>query len=166
MPPGWYPTPQGPRFWDGRQWLAPPPNPHAELVTSPVLGWIIVAGGAVVAIGSFMPWASALGGLVSKSGIDGGDGWITLLLGLGVVGLGIAIGCKQGTLPLPIITAVLGLAATALAAFEVSDVHDRQLDTGAGLWIILIAGLLVLGSSVAGAFVRERRADGAPIARM
>jgi len=156
MAPGWYPTPEGPRYWDGYRWAPPPPKPFTELVTTPLLGWLMSGAGALVFVGSFMDWASAFGGLVSKTGVDGGDGWITVLLGAGMIGLGIAIGRKQGLLPLTMIVAVLSACAGALAVYEVSDVHKHSLDVGPGLWVIIVGALAGFCLGIAGAFVRER----------
>lgn len=41
--------------------------------------FMIMGGGAALAIGSFLTWASL--GPFSATGIDGGDGWFTLIGG-------------------------------------------------------------------------------------
>src|SRR5918992_328456 len=52
----------------------------------------VMAGGALAILGSVMPWistASASGG-IAYSGVDGGgDGWVTVIAGVGLIGLAI-----------------------------------------------------------------------------
>lgn len=160
--PGWYPTPYGMQYFDGYQWLPPQPPLHPgpqqlayrDRVAAPLTGWLLLASGAIIAVGSFMPWATALGGVLSKSGIDGGDGWITVILGLAAVGLGLAAGMRKGLLPLMIIGALCSIGSAALAVYEMHDVHSRALTIGSGLVIILIAAGAGFVVSLVGTFAR------------
>jgi hypothetical protein len=49
-------------------------------------GVALMAGGALLAVGSFLEWGSVFG--VGVTGMDGGDGWFTLIAGAVVVALG------------------------------------------------------------------------------
>lgn len=91
----------------------PPPEPHVasppqeqrRLSGTRAAGWsfrpigFALVGAALLAfIGSFLPWAEALGGLVTANGTDG-DGIMTLvvaLIGEGL-GLGVAFGRRRST---------------------------------------------------------------------
>lgn len=164
MNPGWYPDPVNPailRYWDGWQWTpaARPRVVRTERVSNPVLGWIIAGSSALIAIGSFLPWATALGGLISKAGTDGGsDGWVTLVIGLCGLGIGIAIGAGQGLIWAPILTLLLGIAAGAVGAADVNDISNRAgLAVGPGLVIILLASVAVVALSIAAMFVRAEK---------
>src|SRR5580765_5169526 len=96
LPRGWHTNPAGGEsYWDGYRWthyraVAP------DKVTIPALGWVLLAAGVLVAVGAFMPWITALGGVLSRNGLDAGsDGIITLVCGLVLAGLGLTIGLKQ-----------------------------------------------------------------------
>jgi hypothetical protein len=161
MPPGWYPDPLAApvlRWWDGRMWTgllyAMPTQPReSDLV--PVLGWLCGVTGLIIAIGSFMNWATALGGLVSVSGTDGGPGYVTLLLGtsIGLLGLLTGLRVSDGR-PLLIANFIASVSAVAFAIYEMHDVHSQQLAIGGGLWLIALAAVtgavLALIGSIAG----------------
>jgi hypothetical protein len=67
LPAGWYPTaPMQETYWDGHIWT-PYRRVPPESVMEPILGWLLAASGAVLVVGSFMPWASGLNGLVTQS---------------------------------------------------------------------------------------------------
>lgn len=116
---------------------------------------ITVGGGALAAAGSFMPWLTAtvsfLGTTISRSGLDGGgDGVITLIVGVVVAAVGVA----RLTTVLPSWVArtpiVLGALLAAIAVMDLSSVADRAaanssplliVSTGAGLYVILVGAL-------------------------
>jgi hypothetical protein len=57
--------------------------PGVETTAERLAGWAAIGGGALVAIGSLMPWLSITApfvGTISKNGTDG-DGKITLVVG-------------------------------------------------------------------------------------
>lgn len=90
---GWYPNPSGPgqRYWDGSTWTSryaddkgnvldvPPPARDDSAGRPPAALWVALAGGVAIVIGSLAPWSDTLGDL--RSGIEWGDGVITVLLG-------------------------------------------------------------------------------------
>lgn len=81
---------------------------------------LAIGGGAAMMVASFLPWVEAtapLLGTVSQSGVDAGDGYFSLLLGLGIILLA-TVWQEQDT------RIVLGVAAVSLvfALFEWLDV--------------------------------------------
>ena len=117
---------------------------------------LIVVGGSLVAIiGSFLAWASVEG--ISVSGTDGGDGTLTLILGLITAALavfllgrgrsrqiGVAIAAA-----LIILIAVINIADVNSVASDFGGIAD--VSVGFGLWLVLIGGIVAL----AGAFVKD-----------
>lgn len=91
--PGWYPNPSAPgqRYWDGSTWTGryaddkgnvldvPPPAPDDLAGRPPAALWVALAGGVAIVVGSLAPWSNTLGDM--RSGIDWGDGVITVLFG-------------------------------------------------------------------------------------
>lgn len=162
QPPGWYPNQHtgGLSYFDGQQWTGHhqplPPSPR-DPVTHPALGWVLLALGALVAVGSFMPWASALGGLVSKSGADGGDGIITAIGGLCIMGVGLAVGLRQGLIWAPITATLLALIVGAVALYDVNDISGKGdgITVGAGLWLTTVGAAGALIAAVCAFAVRD-----------
>jgi hypothetical protein len=123
-----------------------------------------IAVGAVVAsvgafgllVGSFLPWATTLGGLVTRSGLDGGDGWFTV--GLAAAIAGVASFALRGMAKQWIgATLILAAgAAGAIAGVEFSDVHGRVgLSYGSGLDLIVISTVAI----AVGGVLEWRRAN-------
>jgi hypothetical protein len=95
-----------------------------------------VVAGALVAVGSFLPWATVGAGILtaSKTGIEGGDGWLTLILGA-VAALVSASALIRGRLPNPGLLVSVGVVLVAVAAWEGFDILNRQSATIYGLEI-------------------------------
>ena len=91
---------------------------------------IAIGGGAAAAVGSFLPWITAFGGVVSKSGIDGSDGWITLGAGATVAITGLTNDGKKG---IRVLWTVLGLVCLAVVGLDYLDIQQRIEAVGAGL---------------------------------
>lgn len=144
--------------------LQPPPGAPREAQTDPtgpgdredvgparsVGALVALAGAGLVIAGSALPWVRAtLGeGLVaSVSGIEGGDGWISMALGVFLAALAIRnrLDPDAGTTGILIVTAVLAL----LTAYEVIDIVGAPelagaptVTVGYGLWL-MAAGVVV-----------------------
>jgi hypothetical protein len=95
----------------------------------PVLALI---GGALLAIGSFLAWAEVSGGGVSTSaaGIDGSDGWITLIAGLVAIAAGVAA-LRAGRRLLAILAIVAGLVGGGVGLYDALTAEDSVLDAAA-----------------------------------
>jgi hypothetical protein len=84
-PQAWQPAPQPP---------PPPPPAPSGLMRNPVVPGATMAllGGVLIVLGSFLPWLTAtapLVGTISRNGMEGGDGIITLILGVVTILIGV-----------------------------------------------------------------------------
>jgi hypothetical protein len=158
-PQAWQPTPQPP---------SPPPT-SSGLMQNPVVpgATMTLLGGILIILGSFLPWLTAtapLVGTISRNGMEGGDGIITLILGV----ITILIGVTQLTatnLPMllhrsPIVT---GAIAGIVAIINYLDAQQRIEDAreeseliaasvGAGIWTLVVGAVLAI---VGGVLVRR-----------
>jgi len=137
-----------------------------------VVGFLMAGAALLAVIGSFLPWAEALGGLVQKNGTEG-DGAITLILALigGGLSLAVALGRRRRTA----IWTGLGVFAcgsliAAVAAYDLADLNhiieetsreenlfDPGLSAGTGLYLTLVAGIaMALISIVAVLTARDK----------
>ena len=157
--PGWYPHPEGGiGYYNGTRWTEHRPAPRPPAITRPSLGWVLVAIGGFVAVGAFLPWVTGLRGVISRNGFDGGrDGSITLVLGLALAAVGVAIGLRQGYIWAPILAAVISAASFGVFVIDYNDVNShKHVSVGSGLWLTGIAAILGLVIALAGLAVRRR----------
>lgn len=101
--------------------------------SAPLAAILAIAGGALLAIGSFLAWAevSGSGTSVTASGTDGSDGWITLVAGLIVLAVGATLlrgGGKRGLAVLAIVAALIG---GGVGVYDALTAKDRVLDDAA-----------------------------------
>jgi hypothetical protein len=125
---------------------------------------LVLVAGALAILGSFLPWLTAtvaLVGTVTRNGIDGGgDGLVTLILGLLVVLLGIALLAGSGSAKTARIGTILAAVVLAWIVYvDVGNVNERVAEitgdyatasVGMGLYVIGLAAIL----AVAGALLR------------
>jgi len=137
---------------------AAPRPPALPPRVPPWVGWILIVTGALTVIGSFMPWATALGGMLKVNGTDGGrDGWLTFITGLATVGLGIRIGVANSrtwAVVAAVIISAIGVAITLYDMNDVSGIHAASVDVGSGLVLVTIASVASLATSLVGCFAR------------
>jgi hypothetical protein len=111
----------------------------------------MITGGAMAIVGSFVPWASM--GPFSVSGIQGGDGWFTLVGGLALLLIGISSQNAEPMSRAKTIGGWMAVVVTALVAGYdlinlanlVGDIGDDALFTasvGAGLPLVLLGVVL------------------------
>ncbi len=130
----------------------------AGMGTMPLEPLAIGIGGLMGAIGSALPWVTAGAGAfsASRSGIQGSDGLITVVLGIGLILLGVA-GLRDRDEPRWTVSLILAVVMGGLAAFHIYEIQERasvstelgisfQAEVGIGLWIIAV-GALVAGSA-------------------
>ena len=127
---------------------------------------LVVIGGGLAVLGSFLPWISMtapLVGSVTKSGIEGGgDGIVTLVVGLVVALLGVALVARSGSTPRAVLGTVLtSVVLGGLAFYDMADVNTPavlahtqlilednpftdavNISTGMGLYVILVGAVL------------------------
>jgi hypothetical protein len=99
---------------------------------APVGPILAIAGGALLAIGSFLAWAEVSGGgtSVTAKGIDGSDGYITL--GAGVVALLVGVLLlRQAKRALAILALLAGLVGGGVAVYDALTAKDSVLDGAA-----------------------------------
>jgi hypothetical protein len=91
--------------------------------------WVVIVAAAAIAIGSFLPWATLSApfvGTISKSGVQGGDG-ILSLVGAGVLALlaFIAIGSRGKRRFLTLLIVLVSAGVAALGGYEFADLANR-----------------------------------------
>ena len=163
-PPTWQPPAQPPPPAQPT-----PPTPPAGLVQNPIVpgATMTVLGGLLIVLGSFLPWVSFTApfvGTVTRNGMEGGDGIITLILGV----VTILIGVTQFTATrLPAFlhrsSIVTGAITGAVAIYDYLDVQRRIEDAkeqseliaasvGAGIWTLIVGAVLAI---VGGVLIRK-----------
>ena len=115
----------------------------------------VVAGGLLIAIGSFLPWvtASTIFGSISRSGVDrGGDGYITLAAG-GLIALLGLVTLTRPNRGANLAIAIAAAAAGVIFALDFSDIQERVADleagseglalggVGPGLWMVALGAI-------------------------
>lgn len=142
----------GPGLAMGHPAPASPPS-------SPTPGIVMTTGGGLVALGSFLPWASL--GPFSASGLDG-DGVITLVLGVIVLGMGIVWLTAGGKRWLPVVALVSAVLITLVAGYDSMNISTSEpgpfgaeLSVGSGLWLTLLGGIVAATGSVLGLLRRR-----------
>ncbi len=120
-------------------------------------GWPLVVAGGLAVIGSVLPWSvvTTFKHVVSFQGLRH-DGWFTLVLGIALVLIGIAVlqGYSNQTVAVVALCVAAAIAVIAvysttdLAAFGNARDTNESLEVGHGLVITMIGGLLgVIGSA-------------------
>jgi hypothetical protein len=130
-------------------------------------GWVLILTGLLVAIGSFMTWATVYEDGVeigSFAGTDGNrDGKITAVLGALILALGVVIVAKQGRLWVGIVGIVLAAFGAITALADIGDISNTsrafgglaRLDVGPGLIVVLVASLAALGVAITALCIRR-----------
>ena len=98
----------------------------------PTAGILAIVGGALMAVGSFLAWAEVSGGgtSVTAKGVDGSDGYITLVAGLVAILLGIVMsrGAKRAVAVLVILAGIVG---GGIGLYDALTAKDSVLDAAA-----------------------------------
>jgi hypothetical protein len=152
------------------------PGSPADRTTVPVEvnvpALFVALGGLMGLIGSFLPWVTAtipFAGSIARSGIEGGDGWVSVVLGaaLSIVGGALAAGrSASGVAKSSLTVFALGALLAGFGAFELLNVQSRieEIDVeyrslaavGIGIWMIIVGGGMAAVASLRlrGAFQR------------
>jgi hypothetical protein len=102
-------------------------------------GLLMLTGGAALAIGSLLPWGVFES--VRVSGLEDGDGWMTLVAGLALAAAGVALIWDLFQPPPWLGWAGAGLGLL-IAVFNLLDIVDAPYDLGIGMWVMLAGGAL------------------------
>ena len=99
---------------------------------TPVGAILAIAGGALLAIGSFLAWAEVSGGgtSVTAKGTDGSDGYITIGAGIVAVLVGILL-LRRAQRALAILAILAGLVGGGVAVYDALTAKDSVLDAAA-----------------------------------
>jgi uncharacterized membrane protein (TIGR02234 family) len=106
---------------------------HTESITpTPVAGMLGLVGGALLALGSFLTWAEVSGGdtTVTAKGVDGSDGYITLVAGLVAVVAGIMMARGSGRV-LAVLVILAGIVGGGIGLYDALTAKDSVLDAAA-----------------------------------
>lgn len=122
--------------------------------SDPRAGWVLAGAGLLLAVAAALPWATT-----SERSIAGteGDGAITLVIGVLIVGLAVMIARGQGRLWVGVTAGVLSALTTLTAAVDINNVAHFSTDfadsalavsVGLGLWLTMAAALVAVAASV------------------
>ncbi len=95
-------------------------------------GIVSIVGGALLVVGSFLPWAevSGSGASVTAKGLDGSDGFITLAAGLVAVVIGLVM-LPATSRAVAVVAVLAGLVGGGLALYDALTAEDSVLDAAA-----------------------------------
>ena len=116
--------------------------------------WLLVIGGGLAALGSVLPWRVATEGgkhVLSTAGLRG-NGWLTLVLGVAVLVVGLLGLRRRGRPGVAVAVLVAGVAITVVAGYNAFDLgalgdtsdQTASYELGHGLLMALIGGVLTL----------------------
>lgn len=141
---------------------APVTRPRPAVTAAAVL---LLAGGLLVAIGSFVTWFSVPGvsftGFSSSSDDTTRDGPVFLTLGLLLIAAGVILLVARRILGVAIAAIVVAVGAIVAGFADLADILDLKdrfgvVTVGPGLYMCIIGGLVALGGAIA-ATARRRR---------
>lgn len=103
---------------------------------------LTMIGGVALALGSFLAWGTVFG--ISVSGMDGGDGWYTLVGGAVVAAAGFAAYSGSFKLPKWVGWAglVVGLGVALINFFDI--IGTDGVSIGLGMWVMLAGGVVAI----------------------
>ncbi len=105
--------------------------------------YVSVAGGLLTVISMFLPFIS-ISGMASTNGMAmGGVAYFFIVLGLVIAGVGMAN--KRW---LNILSLLFGLIIAALSMKYQSDANHLGATVGAGIWVMLVGGLVSMVGAV------------------
>jgi uncharacterized membrane protein (TIGR02234 family) len=107
-------------------------NETQNTARAPIAMILGIVGGALMALGSFLAWAEVSGGgtTVTAKGVDGSDGYITLVAGLVaiVAGIVMARGTKR---VLAVLVILAGIVGSGIGLYDAVTAKDSVLDAAA-----------------------------------
>jgi hypothetical protein len=112
--------------------IGDPMNQTDIVARTPVAGILGVIGGALLGLGSFLAWAEVSGGgtSVTAKGVDGSDGYITLVAGLVAVVAGVVM-AKSTRRLLAVLVILAGIVGGGIGLYDALTAKDSVLDAAA-----------------------------------
>jgi hypothetical protein len=97
---------------------------------APIGAILLLIGGALAAIGSFLTWADVRVGDVSASakGVDGSDGYITLVLGVVAILAGI-VALRAPKRAIAVVGIIAGVVIMGVGIYDATTAEDSVLDS-------------------------------------
>lgn len=108
----------------------PPPVPPGAVTTFSIAAAAVAVGGGLMVAGAFLPWVTAnvVFTSISRTGLELGDGNITLVLGIAIGLIGIAATLAGGRSGFRWFTAILAIVGLVVVAYDFIELQNR-LDT-------------------------------------
>ena len=114
---------------------------------------LLVVAGALFAVGSFLDWATL--GPIGVTGIDGGDGWFTLIAGAALLAIGL-MAFQGSSMSVPSwvgwVAWAVGSLITVINIIDIMGEELADLSLGIGMYMLIAAIALGLGGLV---FLRQ-----------
>lgn len=115
----------------------------------------LVVASIVLFLAALLPWATL--GPFSESGLDLGDGWITMVCAV-LAGVGGAANFGEWRRGRSGVIALLGAASVITGIYNWNQITGSGLvDVGSGIWLTILAGLVVAAIGVDGAIPDRKR---------
>ena len=144
--------------WNGATWVpvavqASRPRPPRP---DPPVAAVVVIGAIVTVVAAFLPWATAdaFGLNLSKSGIDGGDGWITTVTAAIAAMCAVALWFGRARVWSRVVLFVAAAVIGAVGGADWSDVNSKLSNVnnsgitvghvGFGIYLTIAGAALVL----------------------
>ena len=130
--------------------LSAPPASQANLFNRNTVVGAMVAGGLLIAVGTFLPWISLVApfvGKITKSGMEGSDGPMLLVLGLAIAGSGLACLTRPKVAWAVLIGAAISGVAVGIefsssnSAVQSATTEFYSAALGSGLWVMALGTL-------------------------
>lgn len=104
----------------------------AGTTRAPIGAILAIVGGALLAVGSFLAWATVSGGgqSVTAKGVDGSDGYVTLVAGVIALGVGVVM-TKRSKRALAVLAILAGLIGGGVGLYDAMTAKDSVLDAAA-----------------------------------
>jgi hypothetical protein len=160
------PSPYGPQSAFGQQQYVAMSKPRPPV---PVGGVLLLLGGAMTAVGSFLTWFTVEGqdytGFSKGSTDDVKDGPFFLVFGLILLGFGVSLLVARKVLAVAIIGIVAAAVTVIFALADLGSVDDNKklarafdlaFSTGPGLYLCVFGGLIALAGSIVATATRRR----------
>ncbi len=105
---------------------------------------LVLAGAVLLLFGAMLPWISVAG--TSVSGIDDGDGWIVIVLAVGMI-ITALVDADRGLIVLLILAGLVEI----LVLYKLIDLISNGVDPGSigiGIWVLVVGSTLGFAGAI------------------